>query len=155
MPDTPDRSRAQTLIAFDYGLRRIGVAVGQRVTDSASPLGTAGNGDNGPDWPAIRRWVDEWQPGRLVVGMPYNVDGSRSSMAGAVEAFIEALEQFGLPVVTVDERYSSLEAEQQLREARARGSRGGRSKTVLDAASAVLIAERWMRADPGSGTVHK
>ena len=155
MPDTPDRSQAQTLIAFDYGLRRIGVAVGQRVTDSASPLGTVTNGDNGPDWPTIERWIQEWQPARLVVGMPYNVDDSRSSLTDAVESFIEALGQFGLPVVTVDERYSSLEAEQQLREARARGSRGARSKAVVDAAAAVLIAERWMRSDEGSAAGHK
>lgn len=154
MQDTPDRKPVQTLIAFDYGLRRIGVAVGQRITDSASPLGTLANGNDGPDWASIERWVHDWQPGELVVGMPYNVDGSRSSLADAVESFIEALVRFGLPVHSVDERYSSLEAEQQLRSARARGSRGTLNKAAVDAAAAVLIAERWMQQQVDSSPGH-
>lgn len=145
MQDMPDRKPVQTLIAFDYGSRRIGVAVGQRITDSASPLGTLANRDQGPDWTSIEQWIHDWQPGQLVVGMPYNVDGSRSTLADAVESFIEALGRFGLPVHSVDERYSSLEAEQQLRAARARGSRGTLSKAAVDSAAAVLIAERWMQ----------
>lgn len=145
MPDTPDPSRTQTLIALDFGGRRIGLAVGQQITDSASPLGTAGNGPDGPDWQAIGRWIDEWQPDQLIVGMPYNVDGSRSTLADQVDAFIAALSRYDLPVQTVDERYSSLEAEASLREARRRGSRGAVRKEAVDAAAAVLIAERWLR----------
>jgi putative Holliday junction resolvase len=155
MPGTPEPSRTRTLIALDFGQRRIGLAVGQRITDSASPLGTAGNGPNGPDWQAIGRWIDEWQPDRLIVGMPYNVDGSRSTLAEQVEAFIAALSRYQLPVQTVDERYSSLEAEANLREARARGSRGTVRKESVDAAAAVLIAERWMREQSENDVTRK
>ena len=145
MPDTPERRPAETLLAFDFGHRRIGVAVGQRVTGSASPVGAAANGEHGPDWARIERWLDEWRPDRLVVGMPYHADGSRSPMAADVDRFIAALARFGLPVDSVDERYSSREAEGLLRDARADGRRGRIRKTEVDAAAAVLIAERWLR----------
>ena len=78
MPVTPDAgpATALTILAFDYGRRRIGVAVGQAITSSASPVGTARNGDEGPDWARIERWIREWQPQALVVGMPYHADGT-------------------------------------------------------------------------------
>lgn len=145
MPGTPDPRRVRSLLAFDFGLRRIGVAVGQQVTASASPLGAARNGPNGPDWQAIGHWIDEWRPDCLVVGMPYNVDGTRSSLADPVDAFIADLDRYDLPVATVDERYSSVEAAEALRAARASGSRRAVQKRDIDAVAAVLIAERWMR----------
>lgn len=147
MPGTPDNSPGLTLLSFDYGRRRIGVAVGQRVTESASPLGVARNGDAGPDWQQIGRWISEWQPDQLVVGMPYNADGSRSELADEVESFNDALTRYELPIRQVDERYSSLEAEERLRQARASGARSRIRKETVDAAAAVLIAERWMRGN--------
>ena len=145
MPDTPDSARSETLLSFDFGRRRIGVAVGQRITGSASPLGCAANGETGPDWSQIERWVAEWQPGRLVVGLPLHADGSPSDTTRDVEAFVRELDRFDLPISVIDERYSSIEAEERLRAARARGSRGRLRKEHVDAAAAVLIAERWLR----------
>ena len=134
----------ETILAFDYGLRRIGVAVGQDVTASASPVGVVTNGDAGVDHDRIRAIVREWHPTRLVVGIPKHADGSPSSLTAAVEAFIDELAQYDLPISTIDERYSSLEAEQALRQARKQGSRGRISKPDIDAAAAVFIAERYL-----------
>ncbi len=134
----------ETILAFDYGLRRIGVAVGQDVTASASPVGVVANGEDGVDHDRIRAIIREWHPTRLVVGMPTHADGSPGAMTAAVEAFIDELAQYGLPISTIDERYSSLEAEQALKNARKQGSRGRISKQDIDAAAAVFIAERYL-----------
>lgn len=145
MPDTPDdRPGRRTLLAFDYGRRRIGVAVGQEVTGSASPVGTAQNAADGPDWATIEAWLKEWQPDRLVVGMPWHADGTASEMTAEAGRFAAQLARFGLPVDTVDERYSSLEAAEGLREARASGRRRRVQRGAVDAVAAALIAERWL-----------
>lgn len=137
-----------TVLAFDFGLRRIGVAVGQDVTGSASPLGVVDNRDGDIDFAAIDRLVGEWRPVRLVVGMPLNADGSPGELDAPVRAFVEALGRYDLPVVTTDERYSSIEAERVLKEARADGRRGRIDKASIDAAAAVLIAERYLAGAP-------
>ena len=147
MLDTPDLSRSATILAFDFGLRRIGVAVGQTVTGSASPLGTIANRDSGIDRESIGSIIREWRPDVLVVGMPAHADGSASEMQEPVETFIDELRRFGLPVETVDERYTSVEAERVLKEARASGSRGRISKEEIDSAAAVFIAERYLASE--------
>jgi putative Holliday junction resolvase len=144
MPDTPDLSKPRTILAFDYGLRRIGVAVGQDVTGSASPLGIIANRDTGVDSAQIAALLGEWRPTELVVGMPAHADGSPSDIQEQVEGFIEQLKVFGLPVETVDERYTSVEAERVLKNARQSGSRGRISKDEIDSAAAVFIAERYL-----------
>ena len=140
-------SRPTTILAFDFGLRRIGVAVGQSVTGSASPLGTIANRESGVDREAIAALIREWRPSLLVVGMPAHADGSPSAMQKPVEAFIEELRSFGLPVASVDERYTSVEAERVLKEARASGSRGRITKEEIDSAAAVFIAERYLASE--------
>jgi len=140
-------SRPTTILAFDFGLRRIGVAVGQSVTGSASPLGTIANRESGIDREAIAALLREWRPTLLVVGMPMHADGSASDMQKPVEAFIEQLRSFGLPVASVDERYTSVEAERVLKEARASGSRGRITKEEIDSAAAVFIAERYLASE--------
>lgn len=134
----------ETILAFDYGLRRIGVAVGQDVTASASPVGIVDNGEKGVDHARIRALITEWRPTRLVVGMPIHADGSPSAVTAAVTAFIDELAQYGLPISTIDERHSSRDAEQALKNARQQGSRGRISKRDIDAAAAVFIAERYL-----------
>jgi len=140
MPGTPE-----TIIAFDFGLRRIGVAVGQQVTHSANPLETIKNGEHGPDWPRIETLVREWRPQRLIVGLPLHADGTASDIGDHVREFVAALGRFDLPVDTVDERYSSLEAEAMLKSQREAGLRGRISKEAIDSAAATLIAERWLK----------
>lgn len=142
MPGTPE-----TIIAFDFGKRRIGVAVGQQVTSSASPLGAIANGENGPDWQQVAAVVREWRPDRLIVGMPTHADGSPSSMTEVVEAFIAQLGRFELPVESVDERYTSVEAKALLKSQRAAGLRGRISKETVDSVAATVIAERWLKKE--------
>lgn len=132
-------------MAFDFGLRRIGVAVGQQVTNSASPVDVIANTDRGPDWMRIGELIREWQPRRLVVGMPLHADGTPSEMSNVVRSFVAELDRFELPVELVDERFSSVEAQKQLKHMRAEGLRGRIGKGAIDAASAVLIAERWLK----------
>jgi len=147
MPVTPDLPSHRTILAFDFGLRRIGCAVGQDVTGSASPLGVVANRAAGVDHEAIAALIREWQPTGIVVGMPSHTDGSESDMQKPVAAFIEELRRYNLPVETVDERYSSLEATAALRKSRAAGARGRISKEMIDAAAAVFIAERYLSCE--------
>ncbi len=133
-----------TILAFDFGLRRIGVAVGQSITGSASPLGVVANREAGIDHDAIAAIIREWRPDAIVVGMPTHADGSPSEMQVPVRDFIDQLQRYGLPVDTVDERYTSIEAERVLKEARQAGTRGRISKEMIDSAAAVFIAERYL-----------
>lgn len=139
MPDTPP----QTALGFDFGLKRIGVAVGQSVTGSASPLGVVPVRGGEPDWEAIGRLILEWKPASLVVGLPYNMDLSEQEMTGHARRFTEGLAQrFPLPVHTVDERLSSREAEAQLKERRQQG-RKRVTREDIDGAAACVILESW------------
>jgi putative Holliday junction resolvase len=144
MPGMPEPAGPETILAFDYGRRRIGVAVGQTITASASPLGVVDNDYTGPDSASIAALIKEWRPHRLVVGIPLHVDGSASDLLNYVRQFITLLSAFGLPVETVDERYTSIEAEAALKDARAAGARGRISKESIDSAAAVFIAERYL-----------
>ncbi|MDJ0905194.1 MAG: Holliday junction resolvase RuvX [Woeseiaceae bacterium] len=146
MPATPDNggSAPETVLAFDFGLRRIGVAVGQSVTASANPLGVVANGENGPDFDAIAKLIKEWQPSRLIVGMPLHADGQPGEMQAHVEEFVRELWRFQLPVDTIDERYTSIQAEEALKQARASGTRGRITREMIDSAAAVFIAERFL-----------
>ncbi len=147
MQATPELSGSKTILAFDFGLRRIGVAVGQDVTASASPLGIVANREDGADHARIAALIDEWRPATLVVGMPSHADGSASDMQTHVEAFMDELRRYGLPVVSVDERYTSIEAQRVLKDARAAGTRGRISKDTIDSAAAVFIAERYLSCE--------
>lgn len=153
MQDTRDSdgpgAAIETIIAFDFGLKRIGVAVGQSITGSASPLGVIANAPHGPDHDRIAAVMKDWQPQRLVVGMPLSADGQPGDMAEPIRAFIDELRRYELPITTIDERYTSLEAEAGLKSARQAGSRGRIRKEHVDAAAAVLIAERYLKTRQG------
>jgi len=144
MPDTPDTNHPETIVAFDFGLRRIGIAVGQNITASANPISAISNSDTGPDWQAISAILSEWCPARLIVGMPLHKDGSPSEMVRHINQFIGELERFSRPVETVDESYSSLEASELLKLERTLGLRGRINKEAIDSVAAMLIAERWL-----------
>lgn len=141
----PESSRPKIVLAFDFGLRRIGVACGDTVSRHAAGLQTVPAGPKGPRWESIDSMMRDWQPGMVVVGLPYNVDGSDSEMTGAARSFAAELAcRFSIEVVMVDERYSSLEAGARLQSARASGLRRRRvAKSDVDAAAACVILERW------------
>jgi putative pre-16S rRNA nuclease len=151
MPDADPRSGSSQgsgrhlVLSFDFGKRRIGVACGDNVSRAASPLGGVAAGPRGPQWGGIDDLMREWRPAVLVVGLPYNADGSEGPAAAAARGFAAELsERYALPVNLVDERYSSLEAEERLRGARESGIRKRRvTKVDVDAAAACVILERW------------
>jgi putative Holliday junction resolvase len=141
-------SQFRTLLGFDYGSKRIGVAVGQELTRSAHGLRTLHNNHSGPDWPAISALIKEWQPDLLVVGMPHNMDDSPHPLADNVRNFGKQLEQrYNLPVVWIDERLSSLEAETQLADSRTSRS-NKRDKTNIDKLAAAIILQTWLNSQP-------
>jgi putative Holliday junction resolvase len=139
----------QTVLAFDFGLRRIGIASGDTVTETAGPRPAASVTATGPDWPAIEREVRALQPQLFVVGAPYNADGSPGALAKAASGFAAELERrFGLPVKRVDERFSSLQANERLKAQRASGERKRRIRREdVDSAAAAVILERWLAGE--------
>jgi putative Holliday junction resolvase len=136
-------------LCFDFGLRRVGVASGDALTRTAAPLKTVSHSEHGPDWPAIDKLLAEYGPTILVVGYPYNEDGSAGSMAAAATAFAAALAQrSGLEVARVDERYSSREAAAELKQRRAAGTRRRRvQRADVDSLAAAIILERWLQGE--------
>ena len=143
----PDRAPKQPtiIVAIDFGLRRIGVASGDTLTRAAHPRSTISNGPNGPDWRALERVLADTRPARIAVGEPYNADGSESTLTDAARRFAtELATRSSLPVDLVDERWSSQDAEERLREQRASGERRRRvTREDVDAAAAAVILERW------------
>ncbi len=135
----------QVLLAFDFGLSRIGVASGNLLTRTASPLVTLGVGRELP-WAEIDRLIDEWRPGRLVVGIPPHYGAS--SVATHVRSFVAQLRmRYALEVDTVDESLTSRAAYATLTEHRRTGTGKGRiGKERLDRHAACLIAEQWLGA---------
>lgn len=131
------------LLAFDFGRRRIGVATGNMLTGTATPLETIDVAAGTP-WHRLDHSIEEWRPGRLLVGIPGG-DGAAEVAAGA-RAFVSALKRrYGLPVATTDELLSSRAAESRLREARASGRMKRRvRKGDVDSHAACVIAEQWM-----------
>mgnify|MGYP001815431503 CR=1 FL=1 len=137
---------AKSLLALDFGFRRIGVATGSCLTGTASRLETVTAIAGEPNWGRIDQLIKEWAPDLIVLGLPYNRDGSESDMTGAVKDFAATLQsRYQLPVEFIDERYTSVEAESLLREQRRQGIRNKKlKKEDVDAVAAQLIAESWL-----------
>ncbi|MDA1118443.1 MAG: Holliday junction resolvase RuvX [Proteobacteria bacterium] len=126
---------ARTVLAFDFGLKRIGVAVGEPELGTAHPL----PGIAAPGFAAIEKLVKEWRPATLVVGLPVAERGEHP-MARRVQRFARQLEgRFRLPVAQVDERYTSVEAESLLR---------GTRRKAIDSVAAQLILEQYFYGQP-------
>jgi len=136
-------------MAFDYGLRQIGVAVGNCVLGTTQPLTTVNARDGVPEWSAIESLIGEWQPDLLVIGEPLNMDDSASELSRRANKFARRLHgRFGLPIAMTDERLSSFEAKEQLREL---GHRGDYKARPIDSYAAELILQTWLRAQAISG----
>lgn len=129
-------------LAFDYGEKRIGAAVGDDLTGSARPLPTLATGD----WAALARTVAEWAPAALVVGLPLDDNGAEQPMSAAARKFAQQLgERMRLTVHIADERYSSRAADDALRDARASGRMTRRvRKGDRDGQAARVILEQWL-----------
>ena len=122
-----------TLVCFDYGTKRIGVAVGQSLTGTASPLDIIRVYNNKPDWNAIDKIIENWKPDAIVVGIPLQMNNEQQEMTLAADKFARQLEgRFHLPVYGIDERLSTFEAEQRTNK-----------KTSIDDVAAQAILETW------------
>lgn len=141
-----------TCIAFDYGLRRIGIAVGEKQLQSSSPIGVVKNVNGTPDWVGIDQIIRQWQPSDLVVGWPLTESGEEQTVTFHVRGFIKRLrKRYGLPVHKADERYSSMAAQQELKRMRHQGQRKRKTTHAdVDTLAAALILESWfsMRSLP-------
>jgi putative Holliday junction resolvase len=134
------------ILGFDFGLRRIGVAVGQTATHTASAVETVRHG-KAPDWPAIDRLVKEWSPILLLVGLPLGAEGDETDMSRAARRFGAALHnRYSLEVVFVDERLSSQAAQSRFVELRASGNLRRKDAGQLDAVAARIILESWLES---------
>lgn len=143
----PERA-ARVILAFDFGLRRIGIASGNTVSGAANSLGAALVNPSGPDWAVIDRHLKHYQPELLIVGRPYNVDGSLGWLERAAGEFAEALAaRAARPVVRVDERYSSLEASAVLKQARSEGTHRRIQRADIDGMAAAILLERYLRGE--------
>lgn len=130
-----------TVLAFDFGEKRIGVAVGEHLLASASPLMTIDNESNEIRFQMITKLVNEWQPRLLVVGLPLSLDGSEHEVTQLCKKFARRLNgRFNLPVALIDERYSSAAASQLLNEV---GIRGRAQKEMLDQVAAQTILQSY------------
>lgn len=129
-------------MAFDYGLRQIGVAIGNCELGTSRPLPVLKARDGVPDWSAVETLMKEWQPDLLVVGDPLNMDGSISELALRARKFARRLEgRLGIAATLTDERLSSVEAKSQQRE---RGHRGDYKAKPVDSFAAELILQTWL-----------
>lgn len=124
----------QTLLCFDCGKKRIGVAVGQTITATATELEIIKSINDKPDWESISRLIKEWNPDRIIVGKPLQLDGSRQEMTDIAERFSRQLEgRYHIPAEMMEEQLSSYEARRELKSTR-----------ELDAVAARLILETWL-----------
>jgi len=129
-----------TLLGFDFGTRRIGVAVGQTVTGTARPLSTLHSQNGGVDWAAVTELIREWQPEALVVGLPVHMDGTEHELTARARRFGNRLAgRYNLRVFFVDERLSSDEAERLLATEGHKGDKG-----AVDRVAAQLILQSWL-----------
>jgi putative Holliday junction resolvase len=139
---------AGTVLAFDFGTRRIGVAVGNTVVRVAHPLTTISGEAKAARFAAIGALIEQWRPAQLVVGRPVHADGAAHDTTTRAERFAHQLEgRFGLPVARVDERYTTIGADAALASA---GVRGGERRAMRDQVAASLILQSWFDAETRS-----
>jgi len=154
----PDRAAIQsanftpqgTLLAFDFGTRRIGIAIGNTMLRRASPLSTIDEKKTEARFAAIAGFLDEWKPSALVVGLPCNEDGTPHDLSALCRRFANRLKgRFNLPTILVDERYTSHAASVQLNE---QGIHGRKQKSLLDQYAAQQILQAYFD-EPAAGII--
>jgi len=135
-------SKLKTVIAFDFGTKSIGVAIGQSITGTASPLKAIRARDGIPNWDEFATLISQWQPSALLVGWPLNMDGTEQPITLSVKRFVGRLKhKYQLPVFLHDERLSTVDAKAKLFEL---GGYKKLSKEKIDSVSACLIYESWL-----------
>lgn len=134
--------KTETILGFDYGMKYIGVSVGQLLTHTASPLTVIKARDGIPNWDEVGKLLNEWKPKQLIVGLPLNMDGSEQEMTAAARRFGNRLNgRFNIPVQWQDERLSTYEALEQLG---IRDKMHANKREDVDSISAQLILQSWL-----------
>ncbi|PWQ93073.1 Holliday junction resolvase RuvX [Leucothrix pacifica] len=133
-----------TVMVFDFGLQRTGVAVGNTIVGTASAVETLQSINNKPNWDGISRLIEQWAPSQLVVGMPKQLDGQDTPLTAPIEKFCNQLNgRYNLPVAQANEQFTSIEAGRRLKEVRQAGRKRKVKKEEVDQISAVIIFENW------------
>ncbi|PSW44093.1 Holliday junction resolvase RuvX [Photobacterium leiognathi] len=141
-------SQSRTVLGFDYGTKSIGVAIGQELTGTATPLAAIKANDGVPNWDNIEKLLKEWQPDLVVVGLPLDLEGKElETITPRAKKFANRVHgRFGCQVELHDERLSTVEARAELFE---RGGYRSLSKGNIDSQSAVVILESWFEHQYG------
>lgn len=130
------------LLGFDFGMKRIGVAVGQTITQSARPLETFKAKNGVPEWEKLTKLIKIWQPDALIVGIPLNMDGTEQPLTALAKEFADSLrERYKLPVYGFDERLSTKDARERLF---AQGGYKALQNGQVDSVAAQLILQNWL-----------
>lgn len=139
--ETPLGTPSGTILCFDYGLKSIGVAVGQSITRTAAPLNALKANDGVPNWEVVQRLYEEWMPAFCVVGLPLNMDGSEQPISQRAKTFANRLNgRFKRPVELWDERLTTVDAKAELFEL---GGYKKLDKGKVDSVSACIILQSW------------
>lgn len=142
MPENSIPEKLTTVLGLDYGTKRIGIATGQTITNTASPIITLTQIKGSPDWDGIKNQIEQWSPDALIVGIPYHTDGKESDMTQKALNFSVELEQrFSLPVFKIDETLSSQAAEEILKK---NTKIGKHNKHEVDKMAAAVIVQSWL-----------
>jgi putative Holliday junction resolvase len=142
MPTTDEKDEKNIFLAFDFGTRNIGVAVGQKLTKSATPLTPLLAQKGIPRWEEVDNLIKNWQPRALVVGVPYKFDGSDLKVTKLAKRFIEQLKKrYQLEVYAAEERLTTKAAREEIF---ARGGYKALQTESVDSVAAKLILEEWM-----------
>ncbi|MEY3182781.1 MAG: hypothetical protein RLZ35_766 [Pseudomonadota bacterium] len=136
----------KTVLGFDFGTKYIGVAVGQTITHLATPITSLKAIDGVPNWNEVKRLIDDWKPGLLLVGIPLNMDGTEQPMTFYARDFAHALHQLtGLPIEEIDERLSTWEAKKRvLTNKKHKNARSQAALNDINATSAAILVEQWL-----------
>lgn len=144
MPNTHKIKKTITCLAFDFGTKSIGVAVGNSVSESAEELNTIKATEGIPNWDILKDLISEWQATHVIVGLPLNMDGSEGEITRRAKKFGNRLHgRFGVELDFVDERLTTREAKS---EASQSGHKGDYAKNPVDSIAARLILESWWRS---------
>ena len=134
----------KTVLGFDFGMKRIGVAVGQTITRTASPLTVLAAKQGEPNWVEVDKIIKTWRPTALIVGRPLKMDGTTQSVTNAVDHFTQLLEtRYALPVYQIDERLSSKAARTDIFDA---GGYRALQKNSVDSRAAQIILQDWLNS---------
>lgn len=137
-----EKNAQKILLGFDFGMKRIGVAVGQTITQTARPLATLKANQGVPQWKELNKLIKIWQPDALVVGIPLNMDGTEQPLTRAAQEFSAALkQQYGLSVYGIDERLSTKDARERLFK---QGGYKALQDGQVDSVAAQLILQNWL-----------